>query len=81
MAKIIRQSGDRFLVKDNKGKLRETKLDREGIKRGDYLQPTSKKEKDRYVQTYGRYPGEDPTDVKKYLARRGLSKNFNPDKY
>lgn len=81
MAKIIRQSGDKFLIKDNKGKIREVRRDREGQKRGDYLQPNNPYEKDRYIQTYGRYPNEDPKDVLKYLKRRGLSKKFNPNKY
>jgi len=81
MPKILNQRGDKFLIKDDKGTIREVKRDREGIKRGDYLQPNVPQEKDRYIQTYGRYPQEDPADVKRYLKRRGLLNKFNPEKY
>lgn len=81
MPQILNQSGDNFLIKDDKGKVREVKRDREGIKRGDYLQPNSPKEKDTYIQTYGRHPDEDSKDVLRYLKRRGLSKKYNPNKY
>lgn len=81
MSKILRQSGDKFLIKDNKGKIREVIRDREGQKRGDYLQPNVPQEKDRYIQTYGRYPNEDPKDILKYLEKQGLAKKFNPQSY
>lgn len=79
--KILHQRGDNFLIRDNKGKVREVRRDREGIKRGDYLQPNSPKEKDTYIQTYGRHPDEDPKDILRYLKRRGESRKFNPQPY
>ena len=81
MTEIIKQSGNRFKVRDSQGKVRFTERDIEGIKRGDYLQPNVPQEKDRYIQTYGRHPDESPADILKYLKRRGMSKKFNPAKY
>ena len=71
MAKILRQSGDNFLVEGNDGKVREVKRDRKGIKEGWYLQPNS--DKDEFIQKYGYHPDEQAKDVKRYLNRRGLS--------
>jgi len=71
MSQVIRQSGDKFLIKDNKGTVREVRRDREGIKRGDYLQPIGK-EKDTFLERYGYLPTEDRKDTDKYLNNRGL---------
>jgi hypothetical protein len=70
MAEILKQSGDNFLVKGSDGKIREVKRDREGIKKGWYLQPNT--EKDKFIETYGHHPTEDPKDVQRFLNRRGL---------
>ena len=81
MAEILRQSGDKFLVKGNDGKVREVTRDREGIKKGWYLQPN--KDKDNFIKTYGYHPTEDKKDIERYLNRKGLSKkqygNFRQD--
>lgn len=69
-AKILRQSGDNFLVRDDTGKVRKVKRDRKGIKRGDFLQPNQ--DKDEFIKRYGYHPTEDKRDVDKFLSRRGL---------
>ena len=72
MTEILKQSGDMFKVRDNEGKIRYVKRDREGIKRGDYLQPNF--DKDKFIERYGYHPTESQKDVDRFLAKRGLSK-------
>jgi len=69
MSRIIWQSGNKFLVRDNEGKIRKVKRDIAGIKKGWYLQPIGK-EKDAFLKVYGYLPGEDEKEVKKYLKKR-----------
>ena len=71
MAQILKQRGDDFLVKGNDGKVREVKRDREGIKKGWYLQPNE--DKDEFIKKYGYHPDEQASDTNRYLKRRGLS--------
>jgi len=80
--KIKTQSGDKFQMINEKGEIREVKRDREGIKKGWYLQPH--KDKDRFIETYGHHPSESKEDIRKYLKKRGLDKkqyaNYEPNK-
>ena len=68
------------LMENKDGKTRVVKIDREGIKRGDYLQPMGKM-KDEFVKKHGWLPNESKKDIRKYLARRGELKRYNPTIY
>ena len=70
MPKVLWQSGNKFLVKDDKGTIRQVKREREMIKRGDFLQPNM--DKDKFMETFGYHPTENPEEVKQYLKRKGL---------
>ena len=67
-SKIVWQQGDKFLIKDAQGIIRKVVRDREGIKRGDYLQPIGK-EKDKFAKKYGWLPGEDEKLIKKFQKK------------
>jgi len=52
------------------------KIDKEGIKKGYYIQPF---QKDAFIKTYGYHPTETKEDVRKYLKGKGLEHKHNPD--
>ena len=69
--RVKTQSGDNFrMINTKTGEIRDTKRDKAGIKRGDYLQPNI--EKDKFIQKYGHHPQESKEDIARYLSRRGI---------
>ena len=70
----------KVLMENKDGKTRVVKIDTEGIKRGDYLQPVGKM-KDAFVKKHGWLPNESRKDIKKYLSRRGKLKKYDPTLY
>jgi hypothetical protein len=54
-------------------------IDKEGIKKGWYLQSGNEKEKCDFIETYGYHPQETSQDVKRYLQNKGLLHKWRPD--
>jgi len=77
--KEVDKRGDKVLMRDEKGKEKIVPIDKEGIKKGYYLQSSNPKDKDAFIKTYGYHPSETKGDIRKYLARNGLSKKYDPD--
>lgn len=73
MPKITWQQGDKFLVRDDTGKVRKVERDRKGIKRGDYLQPIGK-ERDAFLKKYKYLPDRPKEETNAFLAKKGLLK-------
>lgn len=76
---VARRNG-RVLMRSSGGDTKIVKIDKEGIKRGDYLQPVGKM-KDDFVKIHGWLPHESREDIKRYLARRGELKKYDPTIY
>ena len=69
------KQGDKVLMQNKlTGKTKTVAIDREGIKRGDYIQPN---EKDAFIKKYGWHPDENKQTVEKYLNKKGIKLNGN----
>ena len=73
------RSNGKVMMENRDGKKKIVPIDKEGIKKGWYLQSGNSADRDAFIETYGYYPQASSEEVKKYLSKKGLLHKWRPD--